>query len=178
MQFYVVFGLILAVVVAEPPVKPVFLARYALSLQQPQQQAQFLPLPLSGYQVARLEQLPQVYNTPQPVVPESEKNATDDSKEIPSNDETTPKTVANRPNIKNQEKKSEKLIEGEEQTDEGAYYLYHPSGALQKVSYSTFNDAQQMAYSAQLKLQNIQPISGPIYTYNPDSVVYHQFQLQ
>ncbi|KAB0795713.1 hypothetical protein PPYR_09774 [Photinus pyralis] len=124
MQFFVVFGLVLAVVVAEPPVKPVFLARYALTPQQPQQyqqSAQFVPLPLSGYQVARLEQIPQVYNSPQPIVPEAERNATDDSTETPEHEETTPKAVANQSN--NKEQKSGKLVEGgEEQVDEDAVF--------------------------------------------------------
>ncbi|XP_030762060.1 pollen-specific leucine-rich repeat extensin-like protein 2 [Sitophilus oryzae] len=57
-------------------------------------------------------------------------------------------------------------------TSKGHYYIYHPGGLLQKVVYSTKDDAENMAFSAQLKYKNVDPVRGPIYTYDPDTYVF------
>ncbi|CAH1176360.1 unnamed protein product [Phaedon cochleariae] len=51
--------------------------------------------------------------------------------------------------------------------DRGFYYVYHPSGLLQKVHFDTTDDASKMEFSARLRYENVEPISGPIYTYDP-----------
>ncbi|CAG9769138.1 unnamed protein product [Ceutorhynchus assimilis] len=51
----------------------------------------------------------------------------------------------------------------------GQYYIYHPTGLLQRVKYSTTDDSKNMAFSARLQYENVDPIQGPIYTYNPDT---------
>ncbi|KAJ8961828.1 hypothetical protein NQ318_021443 [Aromia moschata] len=64
-------------------------------------------------------------------------------------------------------------LEKEDLTEKGAYYIYHPNGVLQRVVYATKDDAKNMVYSAQLRYQNVEPINGPIYTYDP---VTYDFQ--
>lgn len=66
------------------------------------------------------------------------------------------------------EDQSEKLTNA----DEGVYYIYHPSGLLQRVAYSTNDDAEKMAFSAKLKYENVEPIKGPIFTYDPKTYVF------
>ncbi|XP_060524416.1 uncharacterized protein LOC132700861 [Cylas formicarius] len=58
------------------------------------------------------------------------------------------------------------------ESEDGIYYIYHPSGLLQRVVYSTRNDAQNMAFSAKLKYENVDPISGPVYTYDAQSFAF------
>ncbi|KAF5289455.1 hypothetical protein FQR65_LT11828 [Abscondita terminalis] len=165
MKYFVVFALIIVVAVAEPPVRRVLVAR-------PQrQQAQFLPLPIAGPRFAK-QQLPQNFQ-PQPTTPEPESSTSQDSEEIDPQYDS--KAVQNQPNGKNN---NEKLVENEnEELEEGAYYLYHPSGLLQKVVYSTSNNPAKMAFNAQLQLQNVDPISEPIYTYDPRSFVFQEIQF-
>lgn len=57
-------------------------------------------------------------------------------------------------------------------TDEGVYYIYHPSGLLQRVAYATKDDVEKMAFSAKLKYENVEPIKGPIFTYDPKTYVF------
>lgn len=52
------------------------------------------------------------------------------------------------------------------------YYIYHPSGYLQKVEYSTSDNPMQMAFRARLRYTNVEPIKGPIYTYDPKTYVF------
>ncbi|KAJ8931455.1 hypothetical protein NQ314_015641 [Rhamnusium bicolor] len=61
------------------------------------------------------------------------------------------------------EPQNQKLTQDEEK---GVYYVYHPSGLLQRVIYVTKDDTQNMVYSARLKYENVQPITAPIYTYD------------
>ncbi|KAF7279961.1 hypothetical protein GWI33_006527 [Rhynchophorus ferrugineus] len=64
-----------------------------------------------------------------------------------------------------------------QQTPEiGVYYIYHPSGLLQKVRYETRDDTRNMAFSARLKYENVEPISGPIYTYDPQNYLFQRIQ--
>ncbi|KAK9874484.1 hypothetical protein WA026_002832 [Henosepilachna vigintioctopunctata] len=58
---------------------------------------------------------------------------------------------------------SEKLRDGEQ----GVYYVYHPTGLLQKITYATKDDQQDMAYYARIRYENVEPIREPIYTYEP-----------
>ncbi|KAF7279960.1 uncharacterized protein LOC143191994 [Rhynchophorus ferrugineus] len=58
----------------------------------------------------------------------------------------------------------------------GVYYIYHPSGVLQKVRYETNDDVRNMAFSAKLKYENVEPITGPIYTYDPQTYVFQKLQ--
>lgn len=61
--------------------------------------------------------------------------------------------------------------------EQGTYYIYHPDGVLQRVAYAAGNDVARMAYIAQLRYQNVEPIRDPIYTYNPDTFVLQQVRL-
>lgn len=63
-------------------------------------------------------------------------------------------------------------LERDDSIDKGVYYIYHPSGALQRVVYATKDDVKNMEYSAKLRYQNVEPIRGPIYTYDPQTYVF------
>ncbi|XP_066248783.1 uncharacterized protein [Euwallacea similis] len=54
----------------------------------------------------------------------------------------------------------------------GFYYIYHPSGALQKVSYLTSTGRNSL--DVKLKYQQVEPIRGPVYTYDPQTLVLQQ----
>lgn len=73
----------------------------------------------------------------------------------------------------------EKLTEGVDDsfTQQGVYYIYHPSGLLQRIAYSTKNDVENMGYTAQLKYQDVQPIKDPIYTYDPETFAVKQVHV-
>ncbi|XP_076251561.1 uncharacterized protein LOC143190874 [Rhynchophorus ferrugineus] len=64
----------------------------------------------------------------------------------------------------------------QQKSDFGVYYIYHPSGLLQRVRYETEDDTKNMAFSARLNYENVEPISGPIYTYDPQSYVFQRIQ--
>ncbi|CAG9823778.1 unnamed protein product [Phaedon cochleariae] len=55
--------------------------------------------------------------------------------------------------------------------EKGVYYVYHPDGLLQRVSYVTKDDARKMDYTAKLKYENVEPIREPIYSYDPNTLV-------
>ncbi|XP_050312922.1 uncharacterized protein LOC126747979 [Anthonomus grandis grandis] len=63
-----------------------------------------------------------------------------------------------------------------DQESRGVYYVYHPTGLLQKVSYSTENDDSKMDFAAKLKYENVEPIVGPVYTYHPKTYVFKRLQ--
>lgn len=69
---------------------------------------------------------------------------------------------------------SEKLRVKEDLTDRGVYYVYHPEGLLQRVVYSTRNNDKNMEFSAKLKYHNVEPIKGPIYTYDPETFAFQR----
>ncbi|VEN57405.1 unnamed protein product [Callosobruchus maculatus] len=54
----------------------------------------------------------------------------------------------------------------------GQYYIYHPDGLLQKVRYATVDDMRNMEFSAKLRYENVNPIVGPIYTYDPETYAF------
>lgn len=62
------------------------------------------------------------------------------------------------------------------QNIQGYYYIYHPTGLLQKVTYLTQNDDKDMTFSAQLKYKDVEPVKGPIYTYDPQTYVFSRLQ--
>lgn len=72
-------------------------------------------------------------------------------------------------------KLNEKLTESMAE-DGGIYYIYHPSGLLQKVSYLTKDDAKHMLFAAKLKYENVEPVAGPVYTYDPTTFVFKKIQ--
>ncbi|CAH0553884.1 unnamed protein product [Brassicogethes aeneus] len=55
--------------------------------------------------------------------------------------------------------------------EQGTYYIYHPSGVLQRVVYNTKDNTGKMEFSAKLKYEVVEPIRGPIYTYDNDNLV-------
>lgn len=58
-------------------------------------------------------------------------------------------------------------------SQEGIYYVLLQNGQLQRVQYATtVNNPRNMAYSTQLRYENVQPISGPIYTFSPENQLY------
>ncbi|KAF7279963.1 hypothetical protein GWI33_006529 [Rhynchophorus ferrugineus] len=67
---------------------------------------------------------------------------------------------------------SQKIVQ--DNRDNGEYYIYHPTGLLQRVLYSTEDNPEKMAFSARLKYENVEPISGPIYTYDPVTFVFRR----
>lgn len=87
--------------------------------------------------------------------------ANPDSESIDTNNTTTQSNAT-----------TQNLVGGKQ----GVYYLYHPSGLLQKVLYSTKNDLKNMAYSAQVKYQNVEPIREPIFTYNPQTLAFTKLE--
>ena len=71
-------------------------------------------------------------------------------------------------------KEAEEIAEDQEQ---GVYYIYHPDGLLQRIVYVTKNDLKNMAYSAQFKYQDVEPIVDPIFTYDPETLVLRQVRV-
>ncbi|KAF2884469.1 hypothetical protein ILUMI_21707 [Ignelater luminosus] len=176
MKLFVVIAVVVVVAVAEPPAGPIFIARYSAA---PQQQAPVVPFPISGARprvhVLARQQVPQTaYNPPQATVTEAEGNSTEDSV-IESSTEPQSEQIQTQTK-KNPKDKNEKLLEiaQGEPVDQGVYYLYHPSGVLQRVAYATSNDVKNMAYVAQLKYQDVEPIREPIYTYDPETFLLQQ----
>ncbi|KAF5301840.1 hypothetical protein FQA39_LY10625 [Lamprigera yunnana] len=160
MKFILVLSFFVAVTVAEPPVR-----RVAARNQVPQYvQAQFLPLPISAARLSSSRQYPVEATSPQP-----EEVTINDSQEVDDNRESKSKEPS-----QSKDDRKENLENFDKQIEEGVYYLYLPSGALQKVTYSTSNNFEKMALNAQLQLQNVDPVSGPIYTYNPGSFAFQQ----
>lgn len=62
----------------------------------------------------------------------------------------------------------------EELKEERFFYLYHPTGLLQKVTYKSSKDTQKMEYLQEYRYKNVEPLIGPIYTYDPESLVLQQ----
>ncbi|KAK4882587.1 hypothetical protein RN001_005906 [Aquatica leii] len=156
MKFLFVFALVIVSVLAERPARRVLVARYTNNQQQ--QQQQFVPLPISSRRAR--QQLPLQATTPEP-----EQTTTENAEEIEPQYNT--KVEQSKPSKEDEKEKSEKLVEGDdEELDEGAYYIYHPSGLLQRVVFSTSNDPEKMALNAHLQLQNIDPISVLLYNCN------------
>uniref|UniRef100_A0AAR5P910 DUF4794 domain-containing protein n=1 Tax=Dendroctonus ponderosae TaxID=77166 RepID=A0AAR5P910_DENPD len=73
-------------------------------------------------------------------------------------------------------KQKENLLEETKDAGARVYYIYHPTGLLQKVSYRTKDDQANMAYSAELKYENVEPIRSPVYTYDPETYAFKRLQ--
>ncbi|KAG5862308.1 hypothetical protein JTB14_008894 [Gonioctena quinquepunctata] len=58
--------------------------------------------------------------------------------------------------------------------DRGVYYIYHPSGLLQRVNFATNDDVKNMEFSARLQYENVEPITEPIFTYDPVSFTFRK----
>lgn len=114
--------------------------------------------------------------------PSSESTTTNQpTTETPTTTEVGEATTTELPVIEDARKKetSANAIEGEERSqkltqneEQGIYYVYHPSGLLQRISYTTNDDQEGMVYSARLRYENVEPINGPIYTYDPETYVF------
>lgn len=96
-------------------------------------------------------------NPPPEVTTQREEVTTTEVEEEASTTEATTESV-----------KEDLVDEAEKQ--EGIYYIYHPSGSLQRILFMTRNDLKNMAYSAQFKYQDVDPIKDPIYTYDPQTL--------
>lgn len=55
----------------------------------------------------------------------------------------------------------------------GTYYIYHPNGVLQRIEYETRNDDDETV-STRVRYKVVEPIKGPIYTYDPETLLYRQ----
>lgn len=175
------FALIIVIVaaVSAEPVRPL----NSRVSSAPQQQAP--PYPAAGWKPSgqqfrlpeRQEQVPQTvygpppkYGPPTTTEPASETVTTD----VPTADNTTASnsTTKNSTASIKEEPKSENL-----QEERGVYYVYHPNGFLQKVIFATSNDLQNMAYTAKIQYENVEPIRDPIYTYDPETLTFRQVQI-
>lgn len=79
--------------------------------------------------------------------------------------------------VNDRSKNSENLQESD-QGNVGVYYIYHPSGLLQRVEYNTRSDEENKEYVAQLKYKDVEPIKDPIYTYDPNTLTLQQIQVK
>ncbi|CAH1972245.1 unnamed protein product [Acanthoscelides obtectus] len=160
-SIYAIFVAVLALSNAEPPAQQGVVPGSLIRLVQPSQpQPQVFYYQPAQYKVAEDE------NKNVTAVEGQQKNTTEP---------TTPKNFngqRNAPVPEEQEKQKENLEAPIEEM--GVYYIYHPTGLLQRVMYATKDDARNMAFSAKLKYKNVEPVSGPIYTYDPETYVFKQ----
>ncbi|ERL95326.1 hypothetical protein D910_12592 [Dendroctonus ponderosae] len=119
--------------------------------------------------IARQHQLSEIYGPPSVQPSPGEEDSTT---EVPL---TTTDKDSESIDAERARKLNEKLTENEA-GDVGIYYIYHPSGLLQKVSYLTKDDVKQMLFSAKLKYENVEPVAGPVYTYDPTTFVFKKIQ--
>ncbi|KRT84179.1 hypothetical protein AMK59_668 [Oryctes borbonicus] len=143
---------------AEAPLRP----RFQRIQQSP-------PYPPSGYRPNQPFTLPQRQTAPKPVYGVPEKVLTTTENDLTTTVETTTVEVPLEPrqNLKDREELADNV-------DMGVYYIYHPTGLLQRINYATKNDLKNMAYRAEFKYQDVEPIVDPIYTYDPDTYVLRQ----
>nr|CAI5832066.1 unnamed protein product [Callosobruchus analis] len=161
---YFICGVVIAALAlanAEPPVQQRFTPGSLIRLVQPSQaQPQVF-----YYQPAQYK-----------AFEDENKNNTDVEGQPKNNTEaTTPRNFHDSrvlPDSNEQEKQKENLEAPVEEM--GVYYIYHPTGLLQRVMYATKDDARNMAFSAKLKYKNVEPVTGPIYTYDPETYVFKQ----
>lgn len=95
---------------------------------------------------------------------------------LPSQDESTTesfRTTTQRDSEQIKDRENDAL---EGLKEEAVYYIYHPEGLLQRIVYLARDDPQNMAFTAQFKYENVEPIKDPIYTYNPETFVLQQLQ--
>ncbi|KAJ8931456.1 hypothetical protein NQ314_015642 [Rhamnusium bicolor] len=126
----------------------------------------------------RLQSVPQtIENPPKEQYMPREGDISVDSKNIPevtteiTNEQESESESESEPPNMGTKQLSEKLSEPEEN---GVYYIYHPNGLLQRVTYATKDDIKNMKFSAKLMYENVQPITGPVYTYDPETFVFNR----
>jgi hypothetical protein len=143
-------------IVAVSAVKPRFNTRF---------QRQQVPHTVYGPPPQEYGPPPQEYGPPpQETTTEAEGEGT--TTEIPTTTESDSELV-------NTTETSGRLTKAGER---GVYYIYHPTGQLQKVVYSTKKDAKSRAYTAQVKYEDVEPIKAPIFTYDPKTLVLTRLQ--
>ncbi|XP_045466608.1 uncharacterized protein LOC123675304 [Harmonia axyridis] len=111
----------------------------------------------------RQQVLPTIYGPPQPEYGPPEPATTTEA--VDSTTTEIPTTTE----VNTEENEAENLSEQLKDGEQGAYYIFHPSGLLQKVTFATKDDLANMAYYARVKYEDVEPIRGPIYTYDPES---------
>lgn len=142
-------------------------------------EAQYAP---SGWrptgQQFKLPERQQVYTPPRAFVPSQKYGPPETTTEAEAETTTTeiPTTTQRNSKLTAESSENEKIQETPA-AEEGVYYIYHPSGLLQKITYSTTNNEGNMEYIAQLKYQNVDPIREPIYTYDPETFVLQKVQV-
>lgn len=57
-----------------------------------------------------------------------------------------------------------------------SYYIYHPNGLLEKVTYSPSNNLQTVAVTAPLREASTRIITEPIFTYDPATYAVQRLQ--
>ncbi|ENN78515.1 hypothetical protein YQE_05016, partial [Dendroctonus ponderosae] len=119
--------------------------------------------------IARQHQLSEIYGPPS-VQPSPGEEVSTTEVPLSTTDKDSESIDAERAR-----KLNEKLTKNEA-GDVGIYYIYQPSGLLQRVSYLTKDDVKQMLFSAKLKYENVEPVAGPVYTYDPTTFVFKKIQ--
>lgn len=114
---------------------------------------------------------PEVTTTELPTTTES--GTTTESSTATESSTTEVPTTTGAPG-KETSNKSEQLRVKDTDSNQGVYYIYHPEGLLQRVSYSTKDDDKNMEYTAKLKYHNVEPVKGPIYTYDPITFAFQK----
>jgi hypothetical protein len=119
----------------------------------------------------------QEYGPPEATTTESQESTTTEAPTTTTENVQEAEQLSDS-NRENEVRENEKLTEENSAvTQQGIYYIYHPSGLLQRVIYMTRDDTGNMAYSAQLKYENVEPIREPIYTYDPKTLAFKQLQI-
>ncbi|XP_018569473.1 pollen-specific leucine-rich repeat extensin-like protein 2 [Anoplophora glabripennis] len=114
----------------------------------------------------------QEYGPPKPIYGPPPELTTTESAETTTTELPTTTVISVNSTSNSTSNSTRARLQIDDSVDRGVYYIYHPSGALQKVVYSTKDDLKNMEYSAQLKYQNVEPIRGPVYTYDPETYLF------
>lgn len=77
-----------------------------------------------------------------------------------------------RPDVEQFNIRNNKLRNAEGQS----YFIYHPNGLLEKVTYSPTNNLQTVAVTAPLRDGNTRIITEPIFTYDPVNFAVQRLQ--
>ena len=115
---------------------------------------------------------PQEYGPPsQEYGPPEQETTTAGQEEVTTTE--MPTTTEAESELVNSTARPSRLTQGGER---GVYYIYHPTGQLQKVIYSTKKDPRNRAYTAQVKYEDVEPIKAPIFTYDPKTLILSRLQ--
>lgn len=67
----------------------------------------------------------------------------------------------------------------EQQRQSGEYFIALPDGRLQRVQYISSQNIEAMKYFAKIRAENVEPLRGPIYAYQPlQKLQFSPSQLQ